>query len=106
MRLLAKHFLDKMLNLLNDTLKFEKKLCKERWNFEFGCQQEKRIENILKKLVASTSISEETRGSPKPDGARPGIMHGMCKVHKDNDNCTPFRSILSAINTCTYKISD
>ena len=31
-------------------------------------------------------------------------MHGLCKVHKDIiDNCPPFRSILSAINTPTYK---
>ena len=32
-------------------------------------------------------------------------MYGLCKVHKDIDNCPPFRSILSAINTPTYKLA-
>ena len=31
-------------------------------------------------------------------------MYGLCKVHKDViNNCPPFRPILSAINTPTYK---
>ena len=33
-------------------------------------------------------------------------MYGLCKVHKDIiDNCSPFRPILSAINTPTYKLA-
>ena len=33
-------------------------------------------------------------------------MCGLCKVHKDIiDNCPPFRPILSAINTPTYKLA-
>ena len=48
--------------------------------------------------------NEETRRSLKPVGTRPGIMYGLCKVHKDIiDNCPPFRPILSAINIPTYK---
>ena len=44
--------------------------------------------------------------SLKPVGTRPGIMYGLCKVHKDIiDNCPPFRPILSAINTPTYKLA-
>ena len=36
----------------------------------------------------------------------PGIMYGLCKVHKDIiDNCPRFRPILSAINTPTYKLA-
>ena len=32
-------------------------------------------------------------------------MYGSCKVYKDIiDNCLPFRPILSAINTPTYKL--
>ena len=72
----------------------------------FAINQEKRVDNILKKLVASNSISEETRRSLKPVGTRPGIMYGLCKVHKDIiDNYPPFRPILSAINTPTYKLA-
>ena len=44
--------------------------------------------------------------NPKPVGTRPGIIFGLCKVQKDTiDNCPPFRTILSAINTPTYKLA-
>ena len=99
-------YLDKMDNLLNDTRKFEKINLKNDGILNFAINQEKRVENILKKLVASNSISEETRRSLKPVGTRPGIMYGLCKVHKDIiDNCPPFRPIFSAINTTTYKLA-
>ena len=38
---------------------------------------------FLKNLVASNSISVETRTPLKPVETRPGIMYGLCKVHKD-----------------------
>ena len=99
-------YLDKMDNLLNDTRKFEKIDLKNDGIFNFAINQEKRVDNILKKLVASKSIYEETRRSLKPVGTRPGIMYGLCKVHKDIiDNCPPFRPVLSAINTPTYKLA-
>ena len=57
----------------------------------FAINQEKRVDNILKKLVAANSISEETKRSLKPVGTRTGIMYRLCKVHKDIiDNCPPF----------------
>ena len=72
----------------------------------FAINQEKRVGNIFKKLVASNSIFEETRRSLKPVGTRSGIMYGLCKVQKDTiDNCPLFRPILSAINTPTYKLA-
>ena len=70
----------------------------------FTVNQEKRVDNILKKLVAT--ISEETRKSLNAVGIRPGIKYGVSKVHKDIiDNCPPFRPTLSAINTPTYKLA-
>ena len=67
--------------------------------------QEKRVDNILKKLVAANSISEETWKSLKPVRTRPGIMYGLCKVRKDIiDNCAPFLPALSAINTPKGKL--
>ena len=99
-------YLDKMENLLNNTRKFEKINLKNDAILNFTINQEKRVVNILKKLFAHNSISEETRRSLKPVGTRPGIMYGLCKAHKDiNDNCPPFRPILSAINTPTYKLA-
>ena len=68
--------------------------------------KKKRVDNIIKKLVASNSISEETRGPLKRVGTKPGVMYELCKVHKDIiDNCPPFRPILSAIDTPSYKLA-
>ena len=44
----------------------------------------------------------------KPCGSKPGVMYGLCKVHKvitRNDNVPPFRPILSAIGTCSYNLA-
>ena len=42
----------------------------------------------------------------KPCGSQPGVLYGLCKVHKGSDGQSPpFRPILSAINTPSYKIA-
>ena len=42
----------------------------------------------------------------KAVGSRPGILYGLCKVHKAIvDICPPFRPILSAIGTPTYRLA-
>ena len=66
----------KKINLKNDGI------------LNFAINPEKRVDNILKQLVASNSISQETRRSLKPVGTRRGIMYRVCKVHKGIiDNC-------------------
>ena len=91
-------YLDKIKKLLNDTQKFEETNLKNDGILNLAVNQEKYVENILKKLVASISISGKTRRSLKPFGTRPGTIYGLYKVHKDIiDNCLPFRPILSAI---------
>ena len=46
------------------------------------------------------------RKSIKPVGSRPGIMYGLCKVHKEEvDGCPLFRPILSALQTPTYNLA-
>ena len=98
-------YLDKMENLLNDTRIFEKNDLKNDGILKFAVNQEKRVDNILKKFVASNSISEKRRRFIKPVGTRPVIMYGLCKVHKYIDNCPSFWPILSAIYTPTYKLA-
>ena len=72
----------------------------------FAINQEKHINKALKKLIESKSMAEKTRKSLKPVGARPGVMYGSCKVNKARSrNCMPFRPILSALNTPTYKLA-
>ena len=85
---------------LNDTRKFEQIDLKNDGILSFVVNEEKRVVNILKKLVTSNGISEETRRSFKRVGTWPGIIYGLCKVHKNIiDNCPSIRSIWSAINT-------
>ena len=84
-------YLDKMENLLNDTLTFEKLHLKNDGVLNTAVNQEKRAENIFRKLVASNSISEETRRYRKPVGTTSGIMYRLCKVPEDIiDNCLSF----------------
>ena len=50
-------------------------------------------------------MSNETRRHVKLVGTRPGIRHGSCKVHKKCvDGHPPFRPVLSALQTPTYKL--
>ena len=79
-----------LINLLNNTRTFEKLNLKNDGILNTAVNHEKRPQNIFRKLVASNSISEETRRSLKPVGTRPGIMYRLCKVHKDIDNCLSF----------------
>ena len=51
-------------------------------------------------------MTEINMKSLKPVGTRPGVMYGSSKVHKASvGNCPPFRPILSALNTPTYKLA-
>ena len=49
-------YLDKTENLLNDTMKFEKNNLKNNWILNFAINQEKRVDNNFKKLLASNSL--------------------------------------------------
>ena len=41
-----------------------------------------------------------------PTGSSPGILYGLCKVHKvTQGDCPPFRPILSAIGTASYNLA-
>ena len=107
---MAKHLYDRYLhkieNHLNETIKFEKVNLKNNGILGFAFNQEKRIDDIFKKLVASSSTSEETRRSLKLIGTKPGIMYRLCKIHNNVVvNCPPFQLISSAINTPTYKLA-
>ena len=96
-------YLEKMNDILSDQKKFSKVSLKDD---TFAINHEKHVDKVLKKFVESKSMTEKTRKSLKPVGTRPGIMYGSCKVHKASvGNCPPFRPILSALNTPTYKLA-
>ena len=48
--------------------------------FNFAVNQEKRVDNILEKLVASNSIFEKTRRSLKPIGTRTGLFMNFANL--------------------------
>ena len=87
--------------------KFEKNNLKNAGILSFAVNKEKRVNNILKKLVASNSISRETRRFIKPVRTGLGIIYGLGKVHKDIINNCPSDKwlIFSAINIPTYKLT-
>ena len=66
----------------------------------------KRITSALKLLKDKEIIDKSTYKSIKPIGSRPGILYGSGKIHKETRNgLPPFRPILSAIDTPTYKLA-
>ena len=69
---------------------------------------EEAIKHCLDDLLHRNYLSEEDYKLMKPTGSRPGVMYGLCKIHKDVTNgrdLPPFRPILSAISTCTYSLA-
>ena len=94
-----------MENILKDQTKFEKVTIKTRI-LNFQVNHEKNINDFLKNLKNSDSLSDKQYKKIKAVGSKPGILYGLCKVHKAvADVCLPFRPILSAIGTPTYKIA-
>ena len=62
----------------------------------------KNSNNYLKRLEKPETLSTEQYKKIKAIGTRPGILYGLCKLHKDiAEICPPFRPILSAIGTCS-----
>ena len=93
------------MNILKDNSKFEKVDIKTR-TLNFQVSHEKHINEILKRLKFSGSLSDKQYKKIKVVGSRPGVLCGLCKIHKAIvDVCPPFRPILSAIGTPTYKIA-
>ena len=91
--------------ILNDLHKFEKVNFK-KGILNFSIKHEKRINDYFKSLEKSGSLSFDQYKKIKATGSRPGILYGLCKVHKAiTDICPPFRPILSTIGTPSYKIA-
>ena len=65
-----------------------------------------RINEILKSLKSSDSLSDKQYKNFKVVGSRDGVIYGICKVHKAIvDVCPPFRPILPATGTPTFEIA-
>ena len=70
-------------------------------------KKKKKINNYLKRLENSGTLSTEQYKKIKAVGSRPGILYGLFKVHKAIiDICPPFRPILSAIGTLVTNLQN
>ena len=95
-------YVERMENFWSDQRKFQIIALKDGNFLNFVTSQEKRVDEIYKKLDNSNSMSEETRRHLKAAISRHRIMYGSCKLHKKCvDGCPPFRPILSALQTHT-----
>ena len=104
-----KDYLVKMESLLSDTSKFKpvdfKKL---NGDLRYLIEKENEVKDFLKTLRDKKIISDQDFSKMCPFGSAPGVLYGLCKVHKktpEGDNCPPFRPILSAIGTVSYKLA-
>ena len=65
----------------------------------------KRSTSDLKLLKDEEITDKATYRNNKPVGSVPGVLYGLRKVHKETKNgLPPFRPILSATDTPTYKL--
>ena len=94
-----------METILSDLNKSEK-VCIKKGTLNFSINHEKNINNYLKRLEKSGTLSTEQYKKIKAVGSRPGNLYGLCKAHKAiTDVCSPFTSIFSAIGTPSYKLA-
>ena len=64
------------------------------------------VNNCLKNLFENNFLDENDYKFMKSVGSNPGVLYGSCKIHKGiQGQAPPFRPILSAIGTCTYKLA-
>ena len=68
--------------------------------------EEAEIKAFLKDLHTKGVISDCELDRLTPHGSQPGVLYGLCKVHKECvDKSPPFRPILSAIRTPSYELA-
>ena len=88
-----------METIISDRNKFEQVRIK-KGSLNFSINHKKNINNYLKRLEISRTLSKEQYKKIKAVGSKPGISYGLCKVHKAiTDICPRFRPILSVIGT-------
>ena len=92
--------------ILNDHAKFSNFDIPAGKEINYITNLEKRITSDLKPLKDEEIIDKDTYKNIKPVGSRPGVLYGLGKGHKGTKNgLPPFRPILSAIGTTTYKLA-
>ena len=92
--------------ILNDNSKFSKFDIPAGKEINHIVNLEKRNTSELKLLKDKEIIDKSAYKSIKLVMSRPGILYGLGKIYKETRNgVPPFRPILSAIGTSTYKLA-
>ena len=96
-----------MNNILNDETKFTKvRFNKINKELDYLLKKQNEIKVFLEELESKGVLSAGVCKILNPSGSQSGVLYGLCKVHKGSDGQSPpFRPILSAINTSSYKIA-
>ena len=93
---------------MNNILSNQKKFTIVFWKttLKFCCQPRKTPWQVSQKTCWVYLYDRKHRKSLKPVGSRQGVTYRSCKIHKASlEKCLPFRSVLSALNTPTYKLA-
>ena len=99
-------YLKSVAVLLKSSSKFKNVPVASDKDLNYIINSEKRVTDVLKNLKNKNSINEETYNKLRPVGSKSGTLKGSAKVHKPLINgLPPFRPILSAIGTPTYKLA-
>ena len=92
--------------ILNDHTKFPNLEIPAAKEINYTTNLEKKLTSDLKLLKDGEIIEKVTYKNIKPVGSRPGALYGLGKVHNEiNNGLPPFRPILSATKTATYKLA-
>ena len=100
-------YVTKLNNILSDKTKFvQVEFDKRNKELDYLLNKQNEIKKFLEELKSTGVISGVVFKNLNPCGSQPGVLYGLCKVHKASDGQSPpFRPILSAINTPSYKIA-
>ena len=92
--------------VLNDHTEFSNLDIPAGKDINYVTNIEKRITSDLKLLKNEEVVDKAAYKNTKPAGSRPDVLYMLGKVYKKTKNgLTPFRSILSAIDIPSYKLS-
>ena len=95
-------YIKRMKELLSDVSKFKEIAVEPGKEINLLLQHEGKLIEFLKQI--KSSVTADLYKHLYPQGFQPGIMYGLSKIHKPLVNGFPkLRSILSVINTGTYK---
>ena len=66
---------------------------------------ESNIKHCLDDLLLNNYLNKRDYNFMRPCGSKPGVLYGLCKLHKKTDELNalrPLHPIISAIGSCSY----